>query len=168
MAIRNILTGDPMLRMKSREVTVFDTRLHQLLDDMADTMRDAHGVGLAAVQVGVLRRVTIVDMGKNGKGEDEPEENIVELINPVIIEISEEKQCGTEGCLSYPGLMGTVERPMRVRVRAQDRHGNLFEVTGEELSARAFCHELDHMDGVIFQDHATELFELNGDNDEED
>jgi len=154
-----------MLRMKSREVTVFDGRLHQLLGDMAETMREARGVGLAGVQVGVLRRVAIVDMGKDG--EDGYEENIVELINPVIAGKSEELQCGTEGCLSYPGLMGTVERPLRVTVRAQDRHGNLFEVTGEELSARAFCHELDHMDGVIFQDHATELFELNEDEDED-
>jgi peptide deformylase len=165
MAIRNILTDDPALRMKSREVTVFDARLHQLLDDMLETMREVNGVGLAGVQAGVLRRVAIVDMGKGGE-DDEYEEEIVELINPVITGTSQEMQCGPEGCLSYPGLRGTVERPMRVTVRAQDRHGNLFEITGEELSARAFCHEIDHMDGIIFQDHATELFEVDDDEDE--
>jgi len=159
MAIRNIITDDdPMLRKKSREVTVFNARLHQLLDDMAETMAEACGAGLAAVQVGVLRRVALVDAG----------DGLVELINPEIIGTSEEIQSGAEGCLSFPGWIGTVERPMSVTVRAQDRHGNPIEITGEGLKARAFCHELDHLDGVLFQDHATDLYELSDDDDLDD
>ena len=158
MAIRKILTdNDPTLRKKSREITAFNTRLHQLLDDMAETMAQANGAGLAAVQVGVLRRVVLVDAG----------DGVVELINPQIIEASEEKQCGTEGCLSFPGIYGTVERPMQVTVKAQDRNGDFFEMTGEELKARAFCHELDHLDGILFKDHATEIFEASDDEDED-
>jgi len=161
MAIRKILTdNDPMLRDKSREVTEFNKRLHQLLDDMTETMELANGVGLAAVQVGVLRRVVLVDAGDD--------DGVIELINPKIIEVSDEKQCGSEGCLSYPGIYGTVERPMCVTVRAQNRNGDFFEVSGEELKARAFCHELDHLEGIIFQDHATEIFEVGDDDSDED
>ena len=151
MAIRNILQdNDPMLRKKSREVTVFDARLHQLLDDMAQTMASVDGAGLAAVQGGVLRRAALVDAG----------DGLVELVNPEIIHFSEEIQSGAEGCLSLPGWIGTVERPLQVTVRAQDRHGNLIEVTGEELKSRALCHEIDHLDGVLFQDRASDLYEL--------
>ena len=159
MAIRNILKdGDPMLRKKSREITVFNGRLHQLLDDMAETMADVSGAGLAAVQVGVLRRVAIVNAG----------DGLVELVNPVMVDTSEEIQIGAEGCLSLPGWFGTVERPLKVTVQAQDRHGNLIEVTGEELKARALCHELDHLDGIMFQDYADDLYEISHDDEDED
>lgn len=150
MAIRKILgERDGSLNKKSREVTVFDKRLHQLLDDMSDTLNTANGVGLAAVQVGVLRRAVIVDTG----------EGVTELINPKITARSEETACESEGCLSYPGLYGMVERPVSVTVEAQDRHGNLFTVMGEGLKARAFCHELDHLDGIVFKDIAKEMLE---------
>ena len=143
MAIRNILkNGDDILRKKSREVTVFDNRLYQLLDDLADTMREANGVGLAAVQVGILRRVAVVDIG----------EGLIELINPVITERSEETISKDEGCLSFPGEYDIVERPKRVTVQTQDRHGHLVAITGEDVLARAFCHEIDHMDGIVFKD----------------
>ena len=145
MALRIIVTGeDPILRKKSREVTVFDERLHQLLDDMYQTMEEASGVGLAAVQVGVLRRVVVVDVGE-GK---------IELINPVIVDRSEEKICMTEGCLSFPDESGLVERPKSVTVQALDRRGDLFTITGEDLLARALCHEVDHLDGIVYKDHA--------------
>ena len=149
MALRNIIKdGDPALLKKSRVITVFDSRLHQLLDDMAETMEDANGAGLAAVQVGVIRRVCIVDVG----------DGIVELINPKIIAASSEVQTGPEGCLSFPGLYGTVTRPVKVTVEAQDRYGDPFTVEGEGLKTRALCHEIDHLDGIVFRTHATELF----------
>ncbi|HIS64598.1 MAG TPA: peptide deformylase [Candidatus Avoscillospira avistercoris] len=142
MALRNILTEeDPTLRKVSRPVTKFDDRLHELLDDMAETLEDARGVGLAAPQVGILRRVVVVDVG----------EEILELINPEIISQSGE-QTGMEGCLSVPGKYGIVTRPNVVKVRAQDRFGEWYEAEGEELIARAFCHELDHLDGHLYVD----------------
>lgn len=142
MALRNILTEeDPTLRKVSRPVTKFDDRLHELLDDMAETLEDARGVGLAAPQVGILRRVVVVDVG----------EEILELINPEIISESGE-QTGLEGCLSVPGKYGIVTRPNVVKVRAQDRFGEWYEAEGEELIARAFCHELDHLDGHLYVD----------------
>ncbi len=142
MALRNILTEeDPTLRKVSRPVTKFDDRLHELLDDMAETLEDARGVGLAAPQVGILRRVVVVDVG----------EEILELINPEIISESGE-QTGLEGCLSVPGKYGIVTRPNVVKVRAQDRFGAWYEAEGEELIARAFCHELDHLDGHLYVD----------------
>ena len=157
MAIRFIRKGqDEILRKKSREVTVFDNRLHQLLDDMADTMHAANGVGLAAVQVGVLRNVVIIDI----------DEGVVELINPVIIEHSEETINAAEGCLSFPHESGLVARPRSVTVRAQDRWGNPITVLGEELKARALCHEIDHLNGIVFLDIATEI--LDDDDDCED
>ena len=147
MALRNILTEeDPTLRKVSRPVTKFDDRLHELLDDMAETLEDARGVGLAAPQVGILRRVVVVDVG----------EEILELINPEIISESGE-QTGLEGCLSVPGKYGIVTRPNVVKVRAQDRFGAWYEAEGEELIARAFCHELEHLDGHLYVDKV-ELF----------
>jgi len=147
MALRNILTKEePLLYKKCRPVTAFNERLHQLLDDMADTLKQANGVGLAAPQVGVLRRVVLVIETNVPEGESE---YIIELINPEIIE-SSGVQNGAEGCLSVPGEYGLVERPMYVKVRAQDRNGEWFEVEGTGLTARCFCHELDHLDGVIF------------------
>lgn len=149
MAIRQMVyEGDELLRKKSREVTVFDEKLGTLLDDMAQTMDKAGGVGLAGVQIGILRRVVVIDVG----------EGRIELINPVIIKTSG-TQNGSEGCLSFPGQFGMVERPDKVTVRAQDRHGEFYEMTGTGLLARAFCHELDHLDGIVFKDHATEMLE---------
>ncbi len=142
MALRNIVKeGDPVLRKTSRSVLNFDEKLAILLDDMKETMYKAEGVGLAAPQVGILRRVCIIDVG----------DGLVELINPVIEE-EEGSQEGSEGCLSCPGESGVVIRPMKVTVRAQDRNGNTFKVTGEELKARAFCHEIDHLNGIIYKD----------------
>ena len=147
MALRNIVTvGDPTLGKVCRKVTKFDDRLHVLLDDMADTLYEANGVGLAAPQVGVLRRVVLVDAG----------EELLELINPEIIETDGE-QTGMEGCLSVPGQYGIVTRPMKAVVRAQDRYGEWFEVEGEELIARCFCHELDHLDGVLYTKRAKRM-----------
>ena len=144
MAIRNILKyGDETLRKVSRSVLKFDERLAQTLDDMRDTMHAADGCGLAAPQIGVLRRYCIVDVG----------DGLIELVNPVIIEKSG-VQNEDEGCLSIPGNYKTTVRPMRVTVRAQDRNGNTFTVSGEGLKARAFCHEIDHLDGVLFIDRA--------------
>ncbi len=147
MARRNILTKEePGLYKKCRPVTDFNARLHQLLDDMADTLEPENGVGLAAPQVGVLRRAVIVLETNVPEGEDE---YLIELVNPEIIESSGE-QYGAEGCLSVPGEYGMVRRPMNVKVRAQDRDGNFFEVEGTGLTARCFCHEIDHLDGVVF------------------
>lgn len=140
MGIRKILTDkDPALHKVCKPVTDFDKKLHKLLDDMAQTLEEANGVGLAAPQVGILRRVVIVDTG----------DGILELVNPTIIESSGE-QIGAEGCLSVPGKYGLVKRPNVVKVRAQDRNGKWYEAEGEELIARCFCHELDHLDGVVY------------------
>ena len=140
MGIRKILTDkDPALHKMCKEVEVFDKKLHKLLDDMAETLEEAQGVGLAAPQVGILRRVVIVDTG----------DGILELINPTMLETSGE-QIGAEGCLSVPGQYGLVKRPYYAKVRAQDRDGQWFEAEGEELIARCFCHELDHLDGIVY------------------
>ena len=140
MALRKIVKiGDNKLRKVCKPVEKFDRRLKILLEDMADTMYDANGVGLAAPQVGILRRVVIVDTG----------EEILELVNPELVETSGE-QCGAEGCLSVPGKYGLVKRPNYAKVRAQDRNGEWFEAEGEELIARCFCHELDHLDGIVY------------------
>lgn len=147
MALRNILTKEqPGLYKKCRPVTEFNSRLHQLLDDMAETLKKANGVGLAAPQVGVLRRAVLVIETNVPEGESE---KLLELINPEILETSGE-QDGPEGCLSVPGEYGMVKRPMNVTVRAQDRFGNWFEVEGTGLTARCFCHEIDHLDGIVF------------------
>ena len=147
MARRNILTKEePGLYKKCRPVTEFNSRLHQLLDDMRDTLSNQNGVGLAAPQVGVLRRAVIV---LETNVPEEKDEYIIELVNPEIIEADGE-QNGAEGCLSVPGEYGLVKRPMHVKVRAQDRNGRFFEVEGEGLTARCFCHEIDHLEGIIF------------------
>ena len=147
MATRNIMTKEePLLYKKSRPVKVFDERLHQLLDDMAETLLASGGVGLAAPQVGVLRRAVLVIETNVLEGE---EEQLIELINPEIVESSGE-QYGAEGCLSFPSEYGLVKRPMDVTVKAQDRNGKTFTVSGTGLTARCFCHEIDHLDGVVF------------------
>ncbi len=154
MALRNILKdGDPTLRKKSRPVTEFNERLHQLLDDMRETLLNADGVGLAAPQVGVLRRVVLVLDTEKGEGE---EDELIELVNPEIVAASGE-QVGPEGCLSVPGVYGIVKRPDLVKVRAQDRYGNFFEVWGTGLTARAFCHETDHLNGILFTSLTDEI-----------
>ncbi|NLW65777.1 MAG: peptide deformylase [Clostridiales bacterium] len=154
MAIRKILEkGDPTLEKHCRPVTNFNERLHTLLDDMKETMVKGNGVGLAAPQVGVLRRAVVV---LETNVEDEGEEFIIELINPEIIEQSGE-QTGPEGCLSVPGEYGIVTRPDFVKVRAQNRNGDTFEYTGEGLTARCFCHEIDHLEGVLFTQRAERM-----------
>ena len=150
MALRTILTDqDPVLRKKARSVTNFDARLWDLLDDLKETLDHAGGAGLAAPQVGILRRCVIVV--------DENDE-MLELVTPEIIERSEEIQDGFEGCLSVPGMWGEVKRPMRVKVRAQDRTGAFFEAEGEGIVARCFCHELDHLDGHLFTELTDHLY----------
>ena len=161
MALRNILTeGDELLKKHCRPVTEFNNRLHELLDDMAETMTEASGVGLAAPQVGVIRRAVLVLETNVAEGE---EDYIIELINPEII-ASEGEQDGPEGCLSVPGVYGMVKRPERVTVRAQDRNGAYFQVEGYGLTARAFCHEIAHLEGQLFleiSDHIMTEEELN-------
>lgn len=143
MAKRNIVKlGDDILRKTCRTQLTFDERLHQILDDMRETMYAAEGVGLAAPQVGILRRFCIIDTG----------DGLIELINPVILEKSG-SQTGSEGCLSIPNRFEEVTRPMKVTVRANDRNGNVFTVSGEGLKARALCHEIDHLDGVLYIDY---------------
>ena len=147
MALRNVLTEENKALYKiSRPVVKFDERLHVLLDDMAETLTHANGVGLAAPQVGVLRRAVIVLETNVPEGE---EPKLIELINPEIVS-AEGEQCGSEGCLSVPEQYGLVKRPQKVRVRAQNREGNWFEAEGEGLTARCFCHEIDHLNGILF------------------
>ena len=140
MGLRKILTDkEPALHKVCKPVEKFDRKLHKLLDDMQETLAEANGVGLAAPQVGILRRVVIVDTG----------DGILELINPQLIGTDGE-QTGAEGCLSVPGRYGLVKRPYYARVRAQDRYGDWFEAEGEDLIGRCFCHELDHLDGILY------------------
>ena len=149
MAIRTIVVeGDPVLNKKCHPVTRFDQKLWDLLDDMRETLTQANGVGLAAPQVGILRRVVLV---VNDEGE------MLELVNPEIIAQSGE-QDGLEGCLSVPGYWGYVKRPMYVKVRAQDRMGNWYEAEGEELTARCFCHELSHLEGHLYTELVDKLY----------
>ena len=164
MAIRKIVEiGDDKLRKQCKPVEKFDMRLRVLLKDMADTMYKANGVGLAAPQVGILRRVVVVDVG----------DGLIEMVNPEIIH-TEGEQTGAEGCLSVPGRSGVVTRPNIVTVRYQDRDGVEYEATAEEFLARAFCHEIDHLDGTLYVDKMDrEIFPGDeeydtGDEDEED
>lgn len=164
MGLRNILTQEEAtLHKVCRLVTAFDAKLHALLDDMADTLEEANGVGLAAPQVGILRRIFIVDTG----------EGILEFINPEILETDGE-QDGPEGCLSVPGEYWLVKRPMKVKARAQDRDGEWFEVEAEELIARCICHENDHLDGRLYTERAyhrlteEELAQIYGTDEEDD
>lgn len=144
MALRKILTAEePTLHKVCRPVTKFDKKLHELLDDMIETLYDANGAGLAAPQVGILRRVVVIDIG----------DELIELVNPEIVETSGE-QDGAEGCLSVPGEFWMVKRPNYVKARAQDRDGNWFEIEGEELMARCICHECDHLDGHLYTEIA--------------
>lgn len=150
MALRQIVTmGEDVLYKKSRKVEKFDDRLAMLLDDMADTMYAANGVGLAAVQIGILKRVVVVDTG----------EGLMELVNPEIIAVDGEQE-GYEGCLSVPGKRGWVKRPMSVTLKAQDRNGEEHTYTADGFTARAFCHETDHLDGVLYVEH-TDVLENN-------
>ena len=159
MGLRKILTDkEPALHKVCKPVTNFDSKLFKLLDDMRDTLIESGGVGLAAPQVGILRRVVLVDVG-------EEDNEIVEFINPEMLETDGE-QYGPEGCLSVPGKYGLVKRPMYAKVRAQDRNGDWFEAEGEELIARCFCHELDHLDGIVYTEKVDRFLteeELNAD-----
>lgn len=145
--LKIVKEGDEILRKRCRPVEEITPKTLRLLDDMAETMRAAQGVGLAAPQVGILRRIVVIEV---------EEGNLIELINPRIIAYAGE-QDGTEGCLSVPGKWGTVKRPMHVTVRALNRHGEEFDITGSEFLARAFCHELDHLDGKLYVDIATAI-----------
>lgn len=146
MALRKIIeVGDPCLAKVCRPVTAFNSRLHALLDDMTETLAEVGGAGLAAPQVGILRRAVIVL--------DEVSEEYLELVNPEIVKVSDEQQTGLEGCLSVPGKWGIVTRPAVVRVRAQDRYGDWFEAEAEGMTARCFCHELEHLDGHLYTEH---------------
>lgn len=162
MALRNILSEkDSTLLKKSREITKFDNRLHTLLDDMRETLIDANGLGLAAPQVGVLRRAFIVVVpddvdGDDGESDEECSEQFVEFINPVIVRC-EGEQSGSEGCLSVPGVFGMVARPELVEVHALDRFGSEFSFVGEGMVARAVCHEINHLDGVLFTEIAERI-----------
>ena len=149
MAIRTIVkVGDPVLSKKCRAVENIDERIITLLDDMIDTLYDSGGVGLAAPQVGILKRIAVIDIG----------DGLIELINPEIV-AEEGTQNDLEGCLSLPGKWGYVERPKKVTVRAMDRTGDMYEYEGEGLLARAFCHELEHLDGILFSSHVSEFVE---------
>ena len=145
--LKIVKVGDDVLRKKCRPVEEITPKIITLLDDMAETMHDAQGVGLAAPQVGILRRIVVIEV---------EEGNLIELINPKIIAYAGE-QDGTEGCLSVPGKWGMVKRPMHVTVRATNRYGKEFELTGSELLARAICHELDHLDGKLYIDIARNI-----------
>ncbi len=162
MAIRKVLTeGDPALRKKARAVEKFDQRLKTLAEDMLETMREYNGIGLAAPQVGILRRIFVMNLGG-----EEDEDTVV--VNPIIIE-AEGSCIGEEGCLSLPGLVGNVERPERIVLEAQDLEGNTFVREYEGLAAVCVCHETDHLDGILYRDRALEpLVELSSLEDEED
>lgn len=150
MAIRNIRKiGDEVLTKKCREVTVVDDKICQLLDDMIETMNDANGVGLAAPQVGILKRIVVIDVG----------DGAIELINPEITAMGGEQEV-VEGCLSVPGRYGKVIRPSKVAVQAMDRNGDYYEIMGEGLLAQALCHEIDHLDGTLYVDKVIEYVDV--------
>lgn len=157
MALRNIRTeGDPVLAAVCKPVAAVDDHVREILDDMTETMRAADGVGLAAPQVGIRRRIVVIEV----------EDQLYELINPVIVK-EEGEQYGSEGCLSVPGYAGDVKRPMTVTVKALDRNGQEQEYTGSGLLARAFCHELDHLEGILYTSKADNLGKLGEEEDEE-
>lgn len=174
MALRNVLKeGDPLLRKKSREIAEITERIRSLADDMWETMYSANGVGLAAPQVGVLRRIVVIDVTEPDEedGEDERAETEAEpnpapepvkyvLINPEIVDVSEETVSAKEGCLSVPGMVGVVERPARVKVRALDIEGTPFELEGEGMLAKALLHEIDHLNGILYIDLAESIEEV--------
>ena len=145
--LKIVKVGDEILRKRCRPIEEITPKIHRLLDDMAETMHDAQGVGLAGPQVGIMRRIAVVEV---------EEGNLIELINPKIIAYAGEQE-GNEGCLSVPGKYGTVKRPMHVTVRATNRHGEEFEITASEFLARALCHEIDHLDGKLYIDIATDI-----------
>ncbi len=152
MAIRKIrFQGDPCLTKVCRKVDKFDARLHTLIDDMKDTLKEADGVGLAAPQVGILKRVVVIDLGEDG--------GMLELVNPEVIS-TEGSYIDVEGCLSVPDKRGKVERPVKTTVRACDRYGNEFEFTGEELYSRCLCHETDHLDGKLYTSKVIEYVDM--------
>ena len=145
--LKIVKVGDEILRKRCRPIEEITPKIHRLLDDMAETMHDAQGVGLAGPQVGIMRRIAVVEV---------EEGNLIELINPKIIAYAGEQE-GNEGCLSVPGKYGMVKRPMHVTVRATNRHGEEFEITASEFLARALCHEIDHLDGKLYIDIATDI-----------
>lgn len=150
MALRTILkrdTDEESLRKKSRPVTVFDQRLHNMIDDLVETLKDSGGVGLAAPQVGILRRIVVIE---------KEDGTVLELVNPTIVDTAGEQE-DLEGCLSVPGVWGVVKRPMTVTVKAMDRNGNVFTETESGLIGRCFCHECEHLDGILFVDRASRL-----------
>ncbi|WP_028545063.1 peptide deformylase [Paenibacillus taiwanensis] len=152
MAIRIIVhEPDPVLHEVAKEVTKFNANLHKLLDDMADTMYDAEGVGLAAPQIGVLKRVIVVDVGDDN--------GLIEMVNPELVEM-EGEQLGPEGCLSIPGLNGDVRRHQKIKVKGMDRNGEVFEMIAEDFLARAFQHEIDHLNGILFTSIADSVYEI--------
>ncbi len=164
MALRNIVKeGDPILEKMCRPVTQFDDRLGTLLDDMQETLTEAGGLGLAGPQVGMMRRVFICldDRGLDEDAMDRPDfkPKYIEFVNPEILEQSEEEVMLYEGCLSFPGHNGAIKRPRWVRARAQDRHGEWFEIKAEDMLARCICHENNHLDGVTIMDLAEYFYE---------
>ncbi len=168
MALRLIVKeGDPVLRKKSRPVKEVNDRIRMILDDMVETMRDAQGVGLAGPQVGILRRLFVVEIPTFDEEGNIIDTTLYELINPEIIEASGE-QTEEEGCLSCPGLTGTVTRPSHVKIKGLDRNGNEVVYEGVGLTAKAFCHENDHLDGILYIDKATNVHPVGEDPEEEE
>ena len=164
MALRTIrVNDDPILKKTSREVTVIDDKIKELLDDMLETMTVADGVGIAAVQVGILKRMVIVEIENEKTGEFEP----IEMINPVILEQSEDTQICMEGCLSVPGYQGEVERPTKVKVKWQDREGEEHIEEFENLGAVVCCHEIDHLDGILYSEKTANLERIPDEEDED-
>lgn len=164
MALRTIVQdGDPILKKVCRPVTSFDDRLATLLDDMQETLLDSDGLGLAGPQVGIMRRLFVClderDLPEDGELPEDYEPKFLEFINPEILWQSEEEVMLYEGCLSFPGHNGAIRRPRKVKARAQDRHGNWFEIEAEEMLARCICHESNHLDGITIMDLAEYFYE---------
>ena len=159
MALREIVTvPDAVLRRKARKVTEFNKDLQVLIDDMVETMRDAPGVGLAAPQIGLSQRLIVVEFNENSDEDEDAPKKLFVLANPEIVKASEETVSGIEGCLSVPGLIGEVERPVQIVVRGQNRHGQPVRIKAKDWLARIFQHEIDHLEGVLFTDRATRVW----------